>query len=88
MTITKIVTMTMTMTLAMNMLMMTIEDIDNDDKHLDDDNYHNVGCSSIGGDLSDKGDGDTNDRRNPSAMTIVIKSNFETPNIAIQFGKV
>ena len=72
MTITKIVTMKMTMT--MNMLMMTIEDIDNDDEHVDDDNYHNVGGGSIGGDLSDKGDGDTNDRRNPSAMTIVIKS--------------
>ena len=54
--------------------MMTIEDIDNDDEHVDDDNYHNVGGGSIGGDLSDKGDGDTNDRRNPSAMTIVIKS--------------
>ena len=61
---------------------------DNDNDHVDDDNYHNVGGGGIGGDLSDKGDGDTNDRRNPSAMTIVIKSNFETPNIAIQFDKV
>ena len=62
--------------------------IDNDNDHVDDDNYHNVGGGGVGGDLSDKSDGDTNDRRNPSAMTIVIKSNFETPNIAIQFDKV
>ena len=43
-------------------------------EHVDDDNYHNVGGGGVGGDLSDKSDGDTNDRRNPSEMTFLIKS--------------
>ena len=44
------------------------DDDDDDDGDDDDDNHHNIGSSGVGGNLSDKGDGDTNNCCNSSAM--------------------